>query len=30
MEVQINTDHNIKGHEAPAAQDSGIVEITLR
>ena len=29
MQVQINTDHNIEGHEALAAQVSGVVESAL-
>lgn len=29
MKVQINTDHNIEGHEALAAQVSGVVENAL-
>lgn len=29
MHVKINTDHNIEGHEALAAQVSGVVEIAL-
>ena len=29
MQIQINTDHNIKGHEALAAQVRGIVESAL-
>ena len=29
MQVQINTDHNIEGHEALAAQVSGTVETAL-
>ncbi len=29
MQVQINTDHNIEGHEALAARVSGIVEHAL-
>jgi ribosome-associated translation inhibitor RaiA len=30
MQVQINTDHNMAGHEALAAQVSGVVESALR
>jgi ribosome-associated translation inhibitor RaiA len=30
MQIQINTDHNIEGHEALAAQVRGIVEGALR
>ena len=29
MQIQINTDHNIKGHEALAAQVRGVVESAL-
>ena len=29
MQIQINTDHNIEGHEALAAQISGVVESAL-
>jgi ribosome-associated translation inhibitor RaiA len=29
MQIQINTDHNIEGHEALAAQVSGVVENAL-
>jgi ribosome-associated translation inhibitor RaiA len=29
MQIQINTDHNIEGHEALAAQVSGVVESAL-
>ncbi len=29
MQVQINTDHNIEGHEAMATQVSGVVESAL-
>jgi hypothetical protein len=29
MQVQINTDHNIEGHEALAAQMSAVVENAL-
>jgi len=29
MHIQINTDHNIEGHEALAAQVSGVVENAL-
>jgi ribosome-associated translation inhibitor RaiA len=29
MQVQINTDHNIEGHKAPAARVSGVVESAL-
>ncbi len=29
MKVQINTDHNIEGHEALAAQVSGVIENAL-
>jgi ribosome-associated translation inhibitor RaiA len=29
MQIQINTDHNIEGHQALAAQVSGVVENTL-
>ena len=29
MQTQINTDHNIKGHEALAAQVSGVGESAL-
>ena len=30
MQIQINTDHNIEGHEALAAQVSGVVANALR
>ncbi|MGB5062981.1 MAG: HPF/RaiA family ribosome-associated protein [Candidatus Competibacter sp.] len=30
MQIQINTDRNIEGHEALAARVSGVVESTLR
>jgi len=30
MQIQINTDRNIEGHEALAAQVSGVVESALR
>ena len=30
MQIQINTDHNIEGHQALAAQVSGVVENALR
>jgi len=30
MQIQINTDHNIEGHQKLAAQVSGIVKKTLR
>jgi ribosome-associated translation inhibitor RaiA len=30
MQIQINTDHNIEGHEALAAQVSGVVEMEAR
>ena len=29
MQIQVNTDHSIKGHEALAAQVSGVVESAL-
>ena len=29
MQIQINTDHNIEGHEALVAQVSGVVENAL-
>ena len=29
MQIQLNTDHNIEGHEALAAQVSSVVEIAL-
>ncbi|WP_340123609.1 hypothetical protein [Methylobacter svalbardensis] len=29
MQIQINTDHNIEGHEALAAHVSGIIESAL-
>ena len=29
MQIQINTDHNIEGHQALAAQISGVVENAL-
>ncbi len=29
MQIQINTDRNIEGHEALAARVSGVVESTL-